>query len=106
MDFESQRVAFWCQDEDRLTEFYQRLQQAKKRAIPDRHPCLYRSPGLRENIIAYKIRVRRQRVISKVKSFLKRQVIRNQILPNIRHHLSQVRYKLLKWLKRSSNFAR
>ena len=106
MDYESQRVAFWCFYEDRLAEFYQRLQQTQKRAVPNRHKGLYRTPRLGKDIIAYKIRLRRQRSISKMQDLLKRDFIRHRILPYIRPRLAQGRNFLREWLKRRSNFAR
>lgn len=106
MDYESKRVEFWTCYEDRLSELYQRLQQAKKRAIPNRHKGLYRTPRLGKDAIAYKIRVRYKRSFSKVQDFFKRQVIRNKVLPYCRLRFSQGRNKLQEWVKRSSNFAR
>lgn len=106
MDYESQRIAFWCFYEDRLSEFYQGLQQANKRAVPNRHKGLYRTPRLGKDVIAYKIRVRRQRGISRLQNFFKCSALRTRVLPYIRYAVAQGRRQLAERVRRSSNFAR
>lgn len=106
MDYESQRVEFWTFYEDRLSEFYKRLQQTQKRAIPNRHKGLYRTSGLGKDFIAHKICVRYKRGFSQVQDFFKRQTFWYKVLPYFRLKFSQGRNFLQEWLRRSSNFAR
>lgn len=106
MDYESQRVEFWCYYEDRLAEFYKELCRSRKRAVPNRHQGLYRTPGVGKDIIARKIRVRCQRSLPKLQNILQCKALRAKVLPYYRLAVTKSRNSLREWLQRRSNFAR